>query len=73
MRPLIDRPDSDLFDVLAHIRFGLDPKARADRADAVRAKLAEMGLGERDVGDAVEWARDGERVSGRDGERPKKG
>ena len=36
MRLLIDRPDSDLFDVLAHIRFDLDPKARAERADAVR-------------------------------------
>ena len=27
------------------------------RADAVRAKLAEMGLDERDVEDAVRWAR----------------
>ena len=30
---------------------------RIQRADAVRAKLAELGLAERDVGDAVTWAR----------------
>ena len=30
---------------------------RIQRADAVRAKLAELGLTERDVGDAVTWAR----------------
>jgi cysteinyl-tRNA synthetase len=28
------------------------------RADAVRAKLEEMGITERDVEDAVAWARD---------------
>ena len=43
---------------------------RLQRADAVRAKLAEMGLGEQDVEDAVNWARDGARTSGTDdGER----
>ena len=30
---------------------------RIQRADAVRAKLAELGLGEADVADAVRWAR----------------
>ncbi len=30
---------------------------RIQRADAVRAKLAELGLTEGDVGDAVTWAR----------------
>lgn len=30
---------------------------RIQRADAVRAKLAEMGLSEADVADAVKWAR----------------
>ena len=30
---------------------------RIQRADAVRAKLAEMGLSEADVADAVAWAR----------------
>lgn len=31
--------------------------ARIQRADAVRAKLAELGIAEQDVADAVEWAR----------------
>ena len=30
---------------------------RIQRADAVRAKLAELGLQEKDVTDAVSWAR----------------
>ena len=30
---------------------------RIKRADAVRVKLAELGLRERDIADAVEWAR----------------
>ncbi|MBL8526766.1 MAG: AbrB/MazE/SpoVT family DNA-binding domain-containing protein [Burkholderiales bacterium] len=30
---------------------------RIQRADAVRAKLAELGLDEQDVADAVAWAR----------------
>jgi hypothetical protein len=30
---------------------------RIQRGDAVRAKLAELGLGESDVADAVRWAR----------------
>lgn len=30
---------------------------RIQRGDAVRAKLAALGLGERDVADAVRWAR----------------
>lgn len=30
---------------------------RIQRADAVRAKLAEIGLDEQDVADAVAWAR----------------
>ena len=31
---------------------------RIQRADAVRAKLAELGLTEEDVNDAVAWARE---------------
>ena len=31
---------------------------RIQRGDAVRAKLAELGLGEADVADAVRWARE---------------
>lgn len=30
---------------------------RIQRADAVRAKFAELGMDERDVDDAVKWAR----------------
>lgn len=37
-------------------RIVLTP-VRIQRADAVRAKLAELGLGERDIQDAVAWAR----------------
>ena len=32
---------------------------RIQRADAVRVKLAALGLGDRDVADAVHWARAG--------------
>ena len=48
---------SEYFDV--EIRNGqivLTP-VRIQRGDAVRAKLAELGIGEQDVGDAVAWAR----------------
>jgi type I restriction enzyme R subunit len=36
MRRLIDAPNSDLFDVLAYVRFTTPPKTRADRAEAAR-------------------------------------
>jgi type I restriction enzyme R subunit len=36
MRRLIDAPDSDLFDVLAYIRFDMPPLTRTDRAEKVR-------------------------------------
>lgn len=36
MRRLIDAPDSDVFDVLAYIRFTLAPLARRERADQAR-------------------------------------
>lgn len=32
----VDTPDSDLFDVLAHVLFTLAPKPRHDRAEPVR-------------------------------------
>jgi type I restriction enzyme R subunit len=41
MRRLIDAPNSDVFDVLAYIRFTLAPLARSERADAARSS----GLG----------------------------
>ena len=31
--------------------------ARVQQADAVRAKLQELGIQESDVGDAIQWAR----------------
>ena len=39
-----------------HGRILLTP-VRLNRAAAVRAKLAELGVSESDVADAVEWAR----------------
>ena len=36
MRRLIDAPDSDIFDVLAYVRFSLEPRTRHDRAEAAR-------------------------------------
>jgi len=48
---------SDYFEVSAEDgRIVLTP-VRVERADAVRAKLAALGLGENDVRDAVQWAR----------------
>jgi hypothetical protein len=47
----------DYFEVaVEHGRLVLTP-ARIGRADAVRAKLAELGLTEADVAEAVAWAR----------------
>lgn len=37
-------------------RIVLTP-VRVQRADAVRSKLAELGIDEKDVADAVDWAR----------------
>lgn len=51
---------TDYFDVVAENgRIVLTP-VRVNRADAVRAKLIELGLSENDVADAVSWARSGE-------------
>lgn len=41
MRRLIDAPNSDIFDVLAYVRFTLAPLSRSERAGAARA----TGLG----------------------------
>ena len=37
MRRLIDAPDSDIFDVLAYVRFTLQPVSRRERAGSARA------------------------------------
>ena len=53
-------PDADYFDVAEENgRIILTP-VRVTRANAVRAKLAELGISEADVADAVAWARHGE-------------
>jgi hypothetical protein len=50
---------AEYFDVeVRHGQIVLTP-VRIQRGDAVRAKLAELGVGERDVAAAVEWARSG--------------
>jgi hypothetical protein len=48
---------AEYFDVeVRHGQIVLTP-VRIQRGDAVRAKLAELGVGEADVADAVKWAR----------------
>ena len=37
---------------------------RIQRADAVRSKLAELGIGEREIAEAVAWARKGAKPTG---------
>lgn len=51
---------TEYFDVVAENgRIVLTP-VRVNRADAVRARLAEIGLSEQDVAKAVSWARSAE-------------
>lgn len=51
---------TEYFDVVAEKgRIVLTP-VRVNRADAAHAKLAELGLSEKDVADAVSWARSAE-------------
>ena len=54
---IADFQGSEYFDVTKENgRIVLTP-VRITRADAVRAKLAELGMSETDVADAVAWAR----------------
>ena len=54
---LADFPGTNYFDVTSEdARIVLTP-VRVNPAEAVRAKLAEMGISEADVADAVAWAR----------------
>jgi len=48
---------TEYFDVQAKDGQIILTPVRIQRADAVRAKLAEMGIDEQDVADAVAWAR----------------
>lgn len=50
-------PGTEYFDVSTEAgRVVLTP-VRIQKVDAVRNKLAEMGIREQDIADAVEWAR----------------
>ncbi|WP_430432060.1 EcoAI/FtnUII family type I restriction enzme subunit R [Oceanicaulis sp.] len=54
MKRLVDAADSDIFDVLAYVRFSLEPKTRHERADAARnVGLEEHAGAMRDFLDAV--------------------
>lgn len=48
---------TEYFDVVAHAGQIILTPVRIQRGDAVRAKLAELDLGEADVAAAVAWAR----------------
>lgn len=48
---------TEYFDVQVEEGRVILTPVRIQRADAVRAKLAELGLGEQDIADAVAWAR----------------
>jgi hypothetical protein len=50
---------SEYFDVTVHQGQIVLTPVRIQRGDAVRAKLAALGLGDADVADAVQWARTG--------------
>lgn len=49
----------DYFDVQTRDGQIILTPVRIQRADAVRAKLAELDLNEQDIADAVTWARKG--------------
>ncbi len=50
-------PDATYFDVRAEDDRIILVPVRPGRADEVRAKLEKLGITERDVDDAIEWAR----------------
>jgi hypothetical protein len=52
------------FDVEAKDGRVILTPVRIQRADAVRTKLAELGIGEQDIADAVAWARRPARKAG---------
>jgi hypothetical protein len=56
---------TEYFDVQAREGQIILTPVRIQRADAVRAKLAEFGLKEQDVTDAVAWVRMRPRKSGK--------
>ena len=64
MKRLVDAPDSDVFDVLAYVRFSLAPKTRHERAETARVDgLAEYAAEMREFLETVlhAYERDGSR------------
>ena len=57
---LADFEGAEYFDVTGENGSIVLTPVRITRAGAVRAKLAELGLSEKDVADAVAWARHAE-------------
>lgn len=53
----------DYFDVQAKDGQIILTPVRIQRADSVRAKLAELNLADKDIADAVTWARQAKRRS----------
>lgn len=53
----------DYFDVQAKDGQIILTQVRIQRADSVRAKLAELNLADKDIADAVTWARQAKRRS----------
>ena len=49
--------ETEYFEVTVEGQQIILTPVKIQRADAVRAKLAELGINDRDVADAVDWAR----------------
>lgn len=49
--------ETEYFEVTVEGQQIILTPVKIQRADAVRAKLAELGINEQDVADAVDWAR----------------
>jgi bifunctional DNA-binding transcriptional regulator/antitoxin component of YhaV-PrlF toxin-antitoxin module len=49
--------ETEYFEVTVEGRQIILTPVKIQRADAVRAKLADLGITEQDVADAVDWAR----------------
>ena len=49
--------ETEYFEVTVEGQQIILTPVKIQRADAVRAKLAELGINERDVANAVDWAR----------------
>ncbi|MGH8191791.1 MAG: EcoAI/FtnUII family type I restriction enzme subunit R [Rhodanobacteraceae bacterium] len=70
MRRLIDAPDSDIFDVLAHVRFTLAPLTRTERVETVQT--SRLSGYEREMRSFLEYVLDAYRRQGIDELAPAK-